>query len=154
MSIDLDKASEIVDRFKGVEGALMECLHEIQHVFGYVPAETMDIMTDGFNLSRAEVHGVISYYHDYKSSPSGRTVVRVCLAEACQSMGSRELSSHVQQRLGLNMGETSEDGNYSLEAVYCFGNCALCPNVEINGKLHARVSLDNFDRLFKSGEKS
>ncbi|MBT5074123.1 MAG: formate dehydrogenase subunit gamma [Kordiimonadaceae bacterium] len=153
MTIDLEKANEIVARFKDVEGALLECLHALQHSFGYVPAETLDIMADGFNISRAEVHGVISYYHDFKTSPTGRTVVRVCQAEACQSMGSRHLSEHVQKKLGINMGETGADGNYSLEAVYCFGNCALSPNIEIDGKLHARVGPDKFDEIINAGEK-
>ncbi|MBT6036183.1 MAG: formate dehydrogenase subunit gamma, partial [Kordiimonadaceae bacterium] len=86
-------------------------------------------------------------------SPTGRTVVRVCQAEACQSMGSRHLSEHVQKKLGINMGETGADGNYSLEAVYCFGNCALSPNIEIDGKLHARVGPDKFDEIINAGEK-
>lgn len=154
MTVDLDKANEIVSRFKDIEGALLECLHALQHSFGYVPADTLDIIADGFNISRAEVHGVISYYHDFKTSPSGRTVVRICQAEACQSMGSRSLSEHVEKKLGINMGETGVDGNYSLEAVYCFGNCALSPNIEIDGKLHARVGPDKFDVLINSGSNS
>jgi len=145
---DLDKAKEIIRCFKDIEGGLLECLHALQHAFGFVPKETVDIIADGFNLSRAEVHGVISYYHDFKTSPGGRTVVRICQAEACQAMGSRALTDQVAKLLGLNIGETNED--YSLEAVYCFGNCALSPNIEVNGKLQARASKDNFEKLLKS----
>lgn len=148
---DLDKAKTIIGDFKDVDGALLECLHAIQAYYGYVPKETVDLMADGFNLSRAEIHGVISYYHDFKTSPQGRTIIRVCQAESCQAMGSRQLSKHVQQKLGVEFGETTSD--YSLEAVYCFGNCALSPNIEVNGKLHARVSLDKFDLILQEGVK-
>ena len=150
--VDLAKAQDIVERHQNIEGGLLECLHAVQQVFGYVPVTTIDLMADGFNLSRAEVHGVISYYHDFKTSPNGRNVVRVCQAEACQAMGSRKLSDHVVKKLGLNVGESNEE--YTLEAVYCFGNCALSPNVEINGRLHARVGQDNFDDLLKKGVTS
>lgn len=150
--IDMVKAQHIVDNHKDLEGGLIECLHALQHSFGYVPKETIDVAAEGFNISRAEVHGVISYYHDFKTKPHGKTVVKVCQAEACQAMGSRALTDHVEKTLGMEVGETTED--YSLEAVYCFGNCALSPNVEIDGKLHARVGQDDFDGLISGEEKS
>lgn len=146
---DLDHAKKIVEEFEKVEGGLLECLHAIQKAFGYVPKETIDIMADGFNISRAEVHGVISYYHDFRTSPAGRTVVRVCQAEACQAMGSRDLTKRVEEILGLEIGTSTAE--ITLEAVYCFGNCALSPNLEIDGKLHARVDKDNFEKLLKPG---
>lgn len=149
---NLDHASEIIKQFEKVEGGLLECLHAIQKSFGYVPKETVDIIADGFNISRAEVHGVISYYHDFKTSPGGRTVVRICQAEACQAMGSRDLTKRVEDILGLKIGDSNE--NFTLEAVYCFGNCALSPNLELNGKLHARVDKDNFEKLLKSGARA
>lgn len=145
--IDLENAKNIITDFKNIKGGLLECLHALQSHYGYVPKQTLDLIADGFNISRAEVHGVISYYHDFKTSPRGRTIIRICQAEACQAMGSRTLSAHVQQKLGIEFGETTKD--YSLEAVYCFGNCALSPNIEINGTLHARVGLDGFDKLVK-----
>ena len=151
--VDLEKAKIIVSRFKNLEGGLLECLHAIQHSFGYIPKETLDIMADGFNISRAEVHGVVSYYHDFKTKKSGRNTVRVCQAEACQAMGSRALTEHIKKKLKLDLGKTDEKGDYSLEAVYCFGNCSLSPNVEIGGKLHARVSSDDFDTLISTGVK-
>ena len=146
---DFLQATNIVHRFKKVPGGLIECLHAIQDFYGYVPNETINIMANGFNISRAEVHGVISYYHDFKTLPLGRNVVRVCQAEACQSMGSRELTSRIVDLLELDLGETNEE--YTLDAAYCFGNCALSPNVEINGKLHPRVSPDKFEKLIKEG---
>lgn len=147
--VDLDKATDVINRFKDLQGGLLECLHALQHTFGYVPKETVDIMADGFNISRAEVHGVISYYHDFKTSPQGRKVVRICQAEACQAMGSRDLTKKVEALLGTEVGKTSDNGDYTLEAVYCFGNCALSPNLEIDGKLHARVAPDNFEAILK-----
>ncbi len=150
--IDMDKAQHIVDSHTHLEGGLLECLHALQHSFGYVPQETIELAADGFNISRAEVHGVISYYHDFRTKPHGKKVVKICQAEACQAMGSRALTKHAEDTLGMAMGETTEE--ISLEPLYCFGNCALSPNVEIDGKLHARVGQDDFDRLMDSGEKS
>lgn len=147
--VDLDKAREIIADYSSIKGGLLECLHGLQHVFGYVPKETIDSIADGFNISRAEVHGVISYYHDFKTSPRGRKIVRICQAEACQSMGSRELTKRVEELLGIDVGKTSENGDYSLEAVYCFGNCALSPNIEIDGTLHARVTPERAKDLIK-----
>ena len=143
--INMEEALHIIDQHKHVKGGLLACLHELQHAFGYIPKETIDITAEGFNISRAEVHGVISYYHDFKTNPHGKTVIRICQAEACQAMGSRALTDHAKEKLGLDIGETTED--YTLEPVYCFGNCALSPNMEINGKLHARVGQDDFDQL-------
>lgn len=145
---DLDEAKEIIGRYINIQGGLLECLHALQHVFGYVPKETVDLMAEGFNISRAEVHGVISYYHDFKTTPGGRTKVRICQAEACQAMGSRQLTEQVKSLLGLDVGENNDE--YSFEAVYCFGNCALSPNIEINGKLLPRANKDNFEKLLKS----
>jgi len=151
--VDIREATDIIDRYTDLPGGLLECLHGVQSVYGFVPKETIDLMADGFNLSRAEVHGVISYYHDFKTSPQGRKVVRICQAEACQSMGSRELSTRVEEVLGIKVGKTSENGDVSLEVVYCFGNCAISPNIEIDGKLHARVDKNNVENLL-SGDAS
>ncbi|MDG1707828.1 MAG: NAD(P)H-dependent oxidoreductase subunit E [Emcibacteraceae bacterium] len=145
--VDIIEAQNIIDRYTALPGGLLECLHGLQGVYGYVPKETIDLMADGFNLSRAEVHGVISYYHDFTKSPRGKKIVRICQAEACQAMGSRELSARVEELLGIKVGETSENGEVSLEVVYCFGNCAISPNLEIDGKLHARVDKNNVEHL-------
>lgn len=150
--VDINKAQMIIDQYSSLEGGLLECLHAVQHQFGYVPKETIDTLADGFNISRAEVHGVISYYHDFRTKPAGLNVIKVCQAESCQAMGSRALTEHVQKKLALDIGQQNEE--YSLEAVYCFGNCALSPNLEINGKLHARVGQDDFNHLIKAGGKS
>lgn len=137
----------LIDEYATVQGGLLEALHGVQREFGHVPPIALDLLADVFNLSRAEVHGVISFYHDFRTTPLGKRHVRVCQAEACQAMGSRRLTRHVEKLLGLEMGQTSESGAFTLEAVYCFGNCATSPNVEIDGRLYGRVDSEKFEEL-------
>ncbi len=99
------------------------------------------------NLSRAEVHGVVSFYHDFRHAPPGRTVVKLCRAESCQAMGAVELAEHVKRRLGIDFGETSRDGGFTLEAVYCLGNCACSPAGVIDGELKGRLTPERFDTI-------
>lgn len=127
--------------------ALIEILHEIQSLMGYVPEEATLLLAGALNLSRAEVHGVISFYHDFRRAPAGRHVVRLCRAEACQAVGCEALAHHATASLGIAFGETRGDGAATLEAVYCLGNCALGPSVMIDGELHGRVDAARFDSL-------
>ena len=99
------------------------------------------------NLSRAEVHGVVSFYHDFKDAPRGDNLIQICRAEACQAMGSREIEKHAKTSLGLDYGETTPDGSITLEEVYCLGNCACAPSMSVNSKVHARVTPESFDKL-------
>src|SRR5690349_18003935 len=108
---------------------LIEMLHEIQARLGYVPEGAAQRLAQALNLSRAEVHGVISFYHDFHRTPPGRHIVRVCRAEACQAVGCEALAKHAEASLGIGFGETRGDGKATLEAVYCLGNCALGPSV-------------------------
>ena len=128
-------------------GALLPVLHSIQDKLGYVPPDAVPAIGQALNLSRAEVQGVISFYHDFRSEPPGEHSVQLCRAEACQAMGARELERHVLQRLGVAYGETTADGMFSLEPVYCLGNCACAPSIRINDEIHARVSPAKFDAL-------
>ena len=105
------------------------------------------LIADELNLSRAEVHGVISFYHDFRSQPAGTVTVRVCRAEACQSVGAHALAEHAKAKLGIDFGQTSADGSATLDQVFCFGNCALGPTVEVGGMLYGRVDNDRFDEL-------
>ena len=146
-----EQLEAIIGRYKNVPGGLMPLLHAVQEAFGHVPSESVPVIAKGMNLSRAEVHGVISFYHDFHTSPRGRTTVQVCLAEACQAMGSRDLESHVKQKLGIGFGETTENGAYTLEPVYCLGNCACSPSVRIGDDVHARVTPERFDELLEAG---
>ena len=122
---------------------LLQILHTIVGRFGWIPDETIRQLAEELNLSRADVHGVVEYYHDFRTAEPGKHIVKICQAEACHALGSRARTDRIVDLLGLNVGETSKD--YTLDAVYCFGNCALSPNVEINGTLHPRVSSDNFE---------
>lgn len=146
---DRAEAEQIIAQYTVLKGGLMEALHGLQQAFGYVPQESYDLLADGFNLSRAEIYAVKSFYHDFTSAPKGHHVVQICQAEACQSRGSRGLTRHVEDCLGITLGETTHDGHFTLEAVYCLGNCAVSPNITFDGKPYGRMSADHFDRLHK-----
>jgi len=128
-------------------GALLPVLHAIQDKLGHVPPDAVPMIANALNLSRAEVHGVISFYHDFRTEPPGEHIVHLCRAEACQAMGSRELEQHARERLGVGYGQTTADGLFTLEPVYCLGNCACAPSIRINDDIHARVSAARFDEL-------
>lgn len=128
-------------------GALMLILHEVQDRFGYVPRESVPVIAHALNLSRAEVHGVVTFYHDFRSAPPGRNVIRLCRAESCQAMGAVALAEHVRARLGVGFGETTRDGAFTLEPVYCLGNCGCSPAMMLNDELYGRVSPERFDEL-------
>ncbi len=140
---------EVLARFANEPGPLLEILHAVQNELGCVPHEAVPLIADGLNLSRAEVHGVISFYHHFRERAPGRYVVQLCRAEACQSMNSRALEEFVRGRLRLGFGETSADGRFTLEPVYCLGNCACAPSLMVNGELHGRVTPERFGELAK-----
>lgn len=131
----------------GPQGALLPILHAIQADHGYVPADAVPLIADRLNLSRAEVHGVISYYHHFRQSPAGKVVVQLCRAEACQSVGADALAEHVKQSLGIDFHQTTTDGAVTLEPVYCLGHCACGPSMMVGEDVHARVSPQRFDAL-------
>lgn len=125
---------------RDLPGALLPLLHALQSEVGFVPPQSVPLIADALNLSRAEVHGVISFYHDFRSRPPGRHVLRLCRAEACQSMGAERLAELVKHELGLELGATSADGEFTLEPVYCLGNCACAPALMLDGEVHGRLS--------------
>lgn len=131
---------------RALPGALMPVLHAIQDALGFVPPGAVPRIAHALNLSQAEVHGVISFYHDFRSAPPGRHVVKLCRAEACQAMGSERLAAHLTNRLGIDWRETTPDGAITIEPVYCLGNCALSPAIMIDGALRGRVTPDSLDR--------
>jgi formate dehydrogenase subunit gamma len=130
-------------------GGLLPLLHEIQDRTGYVPPGSVAQIAKAMNLSIAEVHGVISFYHHFRATPPGRHVVRVCVAEACQSMGANQLVAHARASLGVEMHETTDDGALTLEPVYCLGNCACSPAVLVDKDLIGRVDAKRFDAIVK-----
>ena len=138
---------QLIEQFKTLPGGLLPLLHAVKHKLGCVPDSVVGPIGKGFNLSRAEVHGVISFYHDFNTHPVGHHTVQICRAEACQSMGSRHIESHAKQSLGIDYGETTADGLITLEPVYCLGNCACSPSVRIDDDIHARVDQSRFDQL-------
>lgn len=146
-AFDKTAIDDIINQGKDLPGALLPILHEIQHAAGYIPAEIVPAIATALNLSRAEVHGVISFYHHFHSSPMGEHTVQLCRAEACQAVGARELEQHATTSLATELGTTSADGKISLEPVYCLGNCACGPSVQIGDEVHARVSPERFDVL-------
>jgi formate dehydrogenase subunit gamma len=139
--------SNALARFAREPGPLLEILHAVQNELGCVPAEAVPLIADGLNISRAEVHGVISFYHHFREKTPGHYVVQLCRAEACQSMNAHALEEFVRSRLRIGFGETTPDGRVTLEAVYCLGNCACAPSMMVNGELHGRVSPESFGEL-------
>ncbi len=137
----------VVQEHAGEIGALMPVLHSIQERMGYIPSAAIPLMAQALNLSRAEVHGVMHFYHDFRSEPAGDHVIQLCRAEACQAMGGRALEAHVIAKLGIAYGETTADGRFTLEPVYCLGNCACTPSLRIDDAVHARVTPARFDQL-------
>lgn len=134
--------------------ALLNALHAIQDEFGYVPKSAVPHLAGAFNLSRAEVHGVISFYHYFRSERPGRKTLYICRAESCRAMGAVQLEEHAKRRLGIDYHQTSSDGEVSLEPVYCLGNCACSPSIRINDDIHARVSPARFDELIAALEEA
>ncbi len=131
----------------GRPGPLLQVLHEVQDRLGYVPPAAVPVIADALNLSRADVHGVVTLYHHFRHAPAGRHVIQLCQAEACRSMHCEQLTAHAQRKLGVKLNETTPDGRYTLEPVYCLGNCACSPAMMIDGRLYGRVTNDSFDEL-------
>ena len=144
---DAESGRDIVRAHKHLDGALLPILHALQDHFGYVDAAAVPVIADELNLSRAEVHGVLTFYHEFRKEPAGRHVVKICRAEACQSMHGRELEEHIRRHLKVELGETSADKRVTFEAVYCLGLCATAPSLMIDGKLHGRMNPEKFDKI-------
>lgn len=125
---------------RDLPGALLPLLHHVQDALGYVPAAAVPLIADALNLTRADVHGVLSFYHHFRTSPPGRHVLQLCRAESCQAMGAIALEALARQRLGIDYHATSADGAITLEPAYCLGNCALSPALLVDGELIGRVT--------------
>ena len=140
-----DVASDIIARHDARPELLVQILHEFIEHFSWISEDAIRQLAEKLNLSRADVHGVVSFYHDFRTAPPGRRVIKICQAEACQAMGSSELAAHAESVLGMKMHESSED--LTLEPVYCLGNCACSPSIRIDDDVHARVDAARFDEL-------
>ncbi|MBB3594417.1 formate dehydrogenase subunit gamma [Rhizobium sp. BK529] len=134
-----ERVRSIVAGLRSLEGPLLPILHEIQDAFGYVPQAALPVIADELNISRAEVHGVVTFYHDYRDHPAGRHVLRLCRAEACQSMGGAALAERIKALLGIDFHQTTPDGSVTLEPVYCLGLCACAPSAMFDGEVYGRL---------------
>lgn len=132
---------------KDKPGALLPILHGIQDEIGYIPSEAVPTIAGELNLSRAEVHGVISFYHYFRQTPPGRHTLQICQAESCQAMGSAALTKHAKATLNIDFHQTTADESFSLEPVYCLGNCACSPAIMIDDEIHGRVTPDRLEQL-------
>ncbi|MFC3074994.1 formate dehydrogenase subunit gamma [Shinella pollutisoli] len=151
---DVDERTlAIVRALKGLEGPLLPILHEIQAEFGYVPQECLPVIARELNLSRAEVHGVVTFYHDYRDHPAGRHVLKLCRAEACQSMGGDDLAERVKALLGIDFHQTTLDGAVTLEPVYCLGLCSCAPAAMLDGAVHGRLDIDGAKDLIAEARR-
>ncbi|WP_257388714.1 formate dehydrogenase subunit gamma [Tahibacter caeni] len=141
-----------IDACRALPGALLPLLHAVQDSLGYVPAAALPLIAQALNLSRAEVHGVVSFYPHFRAAPPGRHVLQLCRAESCQALGAAALETRARQRLGIDYHATSADGAVTLEPVYCLGNCALSPALMLDGELHGRLTPQGLDALLDALE--
>ena len=144
---DLDKIGAIIQQYQALPGAMLPMLHAIQDHTGYIPDNVVPLIATALNQSRAEVHGVISFYHHFRTTKPGCHTIEICRAESCQAMGSRKLEQDIKQRLGIDYHQTSKDGQYSLEPVYCLGNCACSPAIRIGDDIHGEVDNAKFEQI-------
>src|SRR5215468_9715902 len=141
------RAAEIIAEHKAIEGATLVVLHALQDAFGYVPEPAIPMIAAALNLSRAEVHGVFTFYHDFRREPAGRRVLKLCRAEACQAAGGDALAARAEAGLGVAMGATAPDGSVTLEPVYCLGLCATAPSAMIDGRVIGRLDEARLDAV-------
>jgi formate dehydrogenase subunit gamma len=146
-------ARTIIAERRQAPGALLPILHALQEEFGYVDREAVSIIADVLNLSRAEVHGVVTFYHDFREKPAGRHVLKLCRAESCQARGSDALAARAEGRLGVAFGDTTADGRVTLEPVYCLGLCSVSPSAMLDGKVVARLDDKKLDALLAETER-
>jgi formate dehydrogenase subunit gamma len=147
-AFDKQAATEIIQSFDARAEMLVQILQEFIARFGWISDAAIRQLAEELNISRAEVHGVVSYYHDFRTAAPGRHIVKICEAEACQAMGSRDLSAHAQESLGVTMHSSNAD--VTLEPVYCLGNCACSPAIMVDGKTYGRVDAERFDAIVRS----
>ncbi|MFZ0570513.1 MAG: formate dehydrogenase subunit gamma [Rhodomicrobium sp.] len=148
-----DIARGIITRHLGQEGAALPILHALQEEFGYLPEETLPAVADALNITRAEIYGVATFYHDFHLEPRGKHSLTLCRAEACQSMGAVALAERTKARLGVDFGETTLDGQVTLEQTFCLGLCACAPSATVDGKLVGRLSPQKLDAIIAETAK-
>jgi formate dehydrogenase subunit gamma len=149
---DAGIAAALVEAHRGLEGAMLPMLHALQEEFGYIDDSALPLVAEALNVSRAEVHGVVTFYHDFRRQAAGRHVLKLCRAEACQSVGCEALAEHLEHRLGLAPGQTAPDGSLTVENTYCLGNCALGPAAMLDGDVIGRLDTDRMDAIVRKAQ--
>lgn len=142
-------ATEIINSFGAAPELLVQILVAFVERYSYISEEAIRQIAKELNLSRAEVHGVVSFYHDFRTRPPGKRIVKICQAESCQAMGSRQLTAHAEKMIGVDINNTTEDGEITLDPVYCLGNCACSPAIMIDEQVYGRVDSKKFDSLLE-----
>ncbi len=149
-SFNADRAADIIAAHAGREGASLPILHALQHAFGCVPSDAVPLVAKALNLSRAEVHGIVTFYHEFRRTPPGKHVLQLCRAEACQALGADRLAEAVRTRLGVDWHGTTEDGDVTLEPVFCLGLCSVGPAALLDGTPLARLNADKIVTALES----
>jgi len=147
-----ERASEIIARYRHLEGATLPILHALQEYFGCVPTDAVPLVADALNLSRAEIHGTVTFYHDFRKEPPGRRVLKLCRAESCQAAGGDALAARAEQRLGVQMGDTTLDRRVTLEPVYCLGLCHSSPAAMLDKQVFGMLDEEKLDRLVQEAQ--
>ena len=152
-SWDATRGAELIADLTRVEGGTLVILHALQEAFGYVPQPAIPMVAEALNLSRAEVHGVFTFYHDFRHEPAGRHVLKLCRAEACQAAGGDALAARAEQKLGIVIGETTADRRVTLEPIYCLGLCATAPSAMLDGRVVGRLNASRLDALMAEAQR-
>ncbi len=147
------RGAEIIAEHSRMEGATLPILHALQEAFGYVPEEALPMIASALNLSRAEVYGVFTFYHDFRAKPAGRHVLKLCRAEACQAAGGDALAARAESKLGISLGNTTADERVTLEPIYCLGLCATAPSAMLDGRLVGRLDESRIDALVSEAQR-
>jgi formate dehydrogenase subunit gamma len=147
-----DRAAELIAGHVHEPGPLLPILHAVQEAFGHVPADAVPLIAEALNLSRAEVHGVVTFYHDFRSEPAGRRVLKLCRSEACQSMGAEALAKQAEANLATKLGDTTPDGRVTIEPIYCLGLCACAPAAMLDGELIGRLDSARLETLLTEAQ--
>jgi len=142
-----EKIKQLIDKFQNKPGALLPLMHAIQDDLGFVPEEAYPLIAKAYQLSIAEIHGFVTFYHHFRRKPSGKNILHICRAESCQSMGSESIEQYCKDKLGIDYHETTADNTLTLEPIYCLGNCACSPAVMINEKVIGRVTQSKIDQI-------
>jgi formate dehydrogenase subunit gamma len=148
-----ERTTEIIAERKAIEGATLVILHALQEEFGYVPEPAIPMVAEALSLSRAEVHGVFTFYHDFRKEPAGKHVLKLCRAEACQAAGGDALAAHAEAKLGIALGYTTADERVTLEPIYCLGLCATAPSAMFDGRVVGRLDEARIDALVAEAQR-